>query len=97
MGGCLRAALAGKSGKEILFSRFLAGIIDLVLAGAAGLAFAFAAARLLGVHFPTPEFLLLAAGCGFSVFFLDSVFFPRSRSANSRDDVDLHQGGSYPR
>ena len=74
-GGMSPGALAGKSGKEILFSRFLAGIIDLVLAGAAGLAFAFAAARLLGVHFPTPEFLLLAAGCGFSVFFLDSVFF----------------------
>ena len=66
---------AGKPGKEILFSRCLAGIIDLILAGAVGLGFALAAAGLLGVQFPTPEHLLLAGVCGFTVFFLDSVFF----------------------
>ncbi len=60
---------------EVLFSRLLAGIVDVVLAGALGLLFASLAARLAGTDFPSVEGLLVAAGCAWVLLVLNEVFF----------------------
>lgn len=60
---------------EILFSRVLGAIIDLLIAGAAGFLFSYIAARLLGSDFPSSESLILAAATGLLFLFFDAVFF----------------------
>lgn len=61
--------------REILFSRFLSGIIDLCLPILVGFAFVFAASWILGFDFFMADSLEWAALISVFVFFLTSLFF----------------------
>lgn len=61
--------------REILFSRLLAGIIDLMLPAVTGLLFAFSGAWFLNFDFFSNRSLHIGAAFGLSFFYLNSIFF----------------------
>lgn len=61
--------------KEVLLSRVLALIVDLVVAVVSGSLFAFIASTLVGSPFPSPETIQLALGCGVVFFFMNAILF----------------------
>ncbi len=61
--------------REILVSRLLALIIDLVSAMVCGSVFAFVAASTVGAPFPSPQTIQLGLSCAAVVFFLSCVLF----------------------
>ncbi|HSR69967.1 MAG TPA: RDD family protein [Acidobacteriota bacterium] len=63
--------------REIFVSRFLAGLVDLILASFTGLVFAFGASRLLALDLLTRPALEIGGILGLIFFLVGSVFFLR--------------------
>lgn len=61
--------------REILFSRLLAFIIDIMISAVAGFLFVLVGSLAVGAAFPTTESLILSAGCALIFLILDTVFF----------------------
>ena len=61
--------------REVLFSRLLSGLLDLIIALAAGALFGFLASRLLSAELTSPAMLEVAAGCALALWLLNMIFF----------------------
>jgi len=69
------ATIPAAPSREILVSRFLAGVIDLSMAGAEGALVALVASSMVSMDFFTPEGLRLAGFLGLAFQLLNSTFF----------------------
>jgi uncharacterized RDD family membrane protein YckC len=61
--------------REVLFSRVLAGLLDLMVSLVAGVLFGFIAASLLEVDLTSPSVMEVAGGCAAAFWLLNSTFF----------------------